>query len=98
MASAAHPDATGEIVVAEPSRERAQPGVDRGALEAIADVSGGALVELGDFASLPQRLADTSVETKMTYEDDLWDTWPVLVLLVGLFCVDVGIRRLSGSS
>ena len=98
VGSAAHPDATGEIVVAEPSRERAQPGVDRGALEAIADVSGGALVELGDFASLPQRLADTSVETKMTYEDDLWDTWPVLVLLVGLFCVDVGIRRLSGSS
>jgi hypothetical protein len=95
---AEQPTLVGEVTVAEPGRERAQPSVDRDALEAIADVSGGTLVEIGDFASLPQRLAATSVETRATFEDDLWDTWPVLVLLVGLFCVDVGIRRLSGSS
>jgi len=95
---AAHRGVSGELVVAEPSRERAQPGVDRESLEAIADLSGGAVVEIGDFASLPQRLAAKSVETRETFEDDLWDTWPVLLLLVGLFCVDVGIRRLSGSS
>lgn len=89
---------SGELVVAEPSRERAQAGVDRESLEAIADLSGGAVVEIGDFASLPRRLAAKSVETRETFEDDLWDTWPVLLLLVGLFCVDVGIRRLSGSS
>jgi len=98
VALAAAPQVTGEVIVVQPVREHAQPGVDRETLEALADVSGGSVVELGDFASLPHRLAASAVETRATFEDDLWDTWPVLVLLVGLFCADVGIRRLSGSS
>ena len=88
----------GEVVVAEPTRERARPGVDRDSLQTLADVSGGALVEIGDFPSLPDRLTATSVETRASVEDDVWDTWPVLLLLIGFFCVDVGVRRLSGAS
>jgi hypothetical protein len=88
----------GEVLVAEPTRERAQPGVDRDALQTLAEVSGGALLEIDAFSSLPYRLIAKSVETRASLEDDVWDTWPVLLLLVGFFCVDVGIRRLSGSS
>jgi hypothetical protein len=89
---------TGELTVSEPTRERAQASVDRDALQALADLSGGAVVEPGEFSTLPYRLAADAVETRASLSDDLWDTWPVLVLLVGLFCLDVGIRRLSGSS
>ena len=87
-----------ECLVAEPSRERAQAGVDREALRSLADISGGAVIELTDFSTIPYRLTTTAVETRATLEDDVWDTWPVLLLLVSLYCVDVGIRRLSGSS
>lgn len=88
----------GELIVAEPTRERTQTSVDRDALQTLADLSGGAIIEPGEFSSLPYRLAAQAVETRASLTDDLWDTWPVLVLLVGLFCLDVGIRRLSGSS
>ena len=61
-------------------------------------MSGGAVVEIGDFSTIPYRLESSSVEATLAHEDEVWDTWPVLVLLVGLYCVDIAIRRFSGSS
>ena len=87
-----------ECVVSEPSRERAQAGVDRDALRSLADLSGGAVIEIADFSTIPYKLTQTAVEARTSLEDEIWDTWPVLLLLVGLYCLDVGIRRLSGSS
>lgn len=87
-----------ECVVSEPSRERAQAGVDREALRSLADLSGGAVIEVADFSTIPYKLTTTAVEARTSLEDEIWDTWPVLLLLVGLYCLDVGIRRLSGSS
>jgi len=87
-----------ECVVSEPSRERAQAGVDREALRSLADLSGGAVIEVADFSTIPYRLTNTAVEARTSLEDEIWDTWPVLLLLVGLYCLDVGIRRLTGSS
>ncbi len=87
-----------QLLVAEPTRERAQPGVDRELLRSLADLSGGAVVEAGEVATIPERLTDRSVETRRQVDDDIWDTWPVLGLLVGLYCVDIAIRRLSGLS
>jgi len=89
---------TAECVVSEPSRERAQAGVDREALRSLADLSGGAVIEVADFSTIPYKLTKTAVEARTSLEDEIWDTWPVLLLLVGLYCLDVGIRRLSGSS
>ena len=87
-----------DLIVAEPTRERAQPGVDRELLRSLADLSGGAVVEPGNIATITERLADRTVETRRQIDDDIWDTWPVLGLLVGLYCVDIAIRRLSGLS
>lgn len=87
-----------DLVVAASSRELARTAVDRGSLRALADLTGGAVVEPAAFSTLPYRLAATAVQTSRTLEDDVWDTWPVLVLLVGLYCIDIGIRRLSGSA
>jgi len=88
----------GEVLVAEPARERSRPAVDREGLESLADLSGGAVVEVGEVSSLPYRIVREPVERGLVLEDEVWDTWPVLVLLVGLYCFDIGIRRLSGSS
>jgi hypothetical protein len=88
----------GEVVVAAPTRERARPAVDRDALEALADLSGGAVVEVAQIDSIPYRLTTEPVEKGVVLEDEVWDTWPVLALLVGLYCLDIGVRRLSGSS
>jgi hypothetical protein len=87
-----------ECVVSEPSRERGQASVDREALRSLADLSGGAMIEIADFSTIPYKLTKTAVEARTSLEDEIWDTWPVLLLLVGLYCLDVGIRRLSGSS
>lgn len=89
---------SGEVVVAAPIRERARPGVDREGLESLADLSGGAVVEVGDIGSIPYRITQEPIEKGVVLEDEVWDTWPVLALLVGLYCLDIGIRRLSGSS
>lgn len=86
---------TAEVVVAEPTREQSRPGVDRDRLESLADLSGGAVVEVGDVATIPYRITREPVEKGVVLEDEVWDTWPVLVLLVGLYCLDIGIRRLS---
>jgi len=87
-----------ECLVSVPTRERSQAGVDRDTLHALADLSGGTMIEVADFGAIAQHLRATAVESRTTLEDDVWDTWPVLLLLVGLTCLDVGIRRLSGSS
>ena len=78
--------------------ERAHPGVDRELLRTLADLTAGAVIEAGDAATLPGRLAGGTVETRRQVDDDIWDTWPVLALLVGLYCADIAIRRLSGLS
>jgi hypothetical protein len=87
-----------ECVVSEPSRERAQAGVDREALRSLADLSGGEVIEMAEFSKIPSKLKKTVVEARTSLEDEIWDTWPVLLLLLSLYCLDVGIRRLSGSS
>ena len=87
-----------DLVVAEPTRERADPAVDRETLRALADLTGGAVVEAGEMATIPERLSARVVETRRRVDDDVWDTWPVLALLVGLYCTDIAVRRLSGLS
>ena len=87
-----------DLVVTTSSRELARTAVDRGALRGLADLTGGVVLEPEAFSTLPYRLAEATIEASRTLEDDVWDTWPVLVLLVGLYCIDIGIRRLSGSA
>ncbi|MDA1039489.1 MAG: hypothetical protein O3A37_04265 [Planctomycetota bacterium] len=97
-ASSAAGQLAADLMVAASSRELARTAVDRGALRTLADLTGGAVLEPDAFSTLPYRLTEATVETNRTLEDDVWDTWPVLVLLVGMYCVDIGIRRLSGSA
>jgi hypothetical protein len=78
--------------------ELRHPNVNRPTLELLANTSGGRLVELPDLATIPERLKGDSRFTELHREATIWDNWLTLVLLVGLYSVDVGLRRLMGLS
>ena len=78
--------------------ELRQPNLNRPLLEQIATASGGALVELTELPTIENRLMGESKSQKLHREASLWDNWLTLVLLVTLYTIDVGIRRLMGLS
>ncbi len=78
--------------------ELRQPNVNRAALELLAHNSGGKLVELPDLASVADRLQGESKYTELHREASLWDNGLTLAVLIALYCVDVGLRRLMGLS
>jgi hypothetical protein len=93
--------ATGSAVnaavrVAQSGLELRRPGVDRDTLGNMAQVSGGGLLELDAIDQLPKRLKGEPVTLQRTHEEELWDNWMTLVLLVMLYCTDVFVRRMSG--
>ena len=80
------------------AEELRQPNVNRVALEQVAAASGGMMVELPELASIEDKLKGESKYTERHREASLWDNWLVLVLLIFLYTLDVGLRRLSGLS
>jgi len=82
--------------VVESGRERCRPTVDRDTLGELADLSGGDMIELHELASLDERLEGETVTLHRPREAEVWDNWLVLLLLIGLYCTDVGIRRVLG--
>ncbi len=84
------------VEVADSGRELSEPEVNRELLGTLAQISGGAMLELPQLAELPARLAGEVTHLDRPYEQDLWDNWFLLVVLAGLYCTDVGIRRLYG--
>ena len=78
--------------------ELRQPNLNRPLLEQIATTSTGALVELTELPTIEKRLEGESKSTPLHREASLWDNWMTLALLVTLYTIDVGIRRLMGLS
>ncbi len=87
---------SGTLSVATPGREWSDPSVDRDTLGTLADLSGGALLELDQLATLPTLLRGEPTQDRQVRDEDVWDTWLTLVLLVGLYCTDVAVRRVIG--
>jgi hypothetical protein len=84
--------------VTSAAEELRQPNVNRAVLEQMAATSNGAVVELPDLASVEDRLAGESKFTELRREASLWDNWMTLTLLIVLYTLDVGLRRLLGLS
>ncbi len=85
------------VRIAGSGRELRRPIVDRDTLGAIGDATGGGLIELDQLATLADRIEGEVTRDTRTIERAVWDHWLTLVLIVGLYCVDVGIRRMTGS-
>ena len=77
-------------------QELLRPTVDRDALDMLADASGGAMIELDQIERLPTLVKGTPTMVARVLEEEIWDNWLMLVLLVGIYCIDVGVRRLQG--
>jgi hypothetical protein len=78
--------------------ELRQPNVNRPALEQWATASGGQMVELPDLASIAENLQGESKFAEFHREVSLWDNWLILAILIFLYSLDVGLRRLVGLS
>jgi hypothetical protein len=96
-----------EVRVLTAVEELRHPNVDRVGLQRLGDISGGQLVELTDIATIPEikgpdgkalLKGQTSISAPVKHEKDIWDNWLVLSVLVLLYCLDVGFRRLAGLS
>jgi hypothetical protein len=74
------------------------PNINRPALALLANTSVGRLVELPDLAAIPDQLKGDTRLIELHREATLWDNWLMLAVLVVLYSVDVGLRRLTGLS
>jgi hypothetical protein len=88
-------------VLAAPEEMR-YPNVNRTALKSLADTTGGEMVELTDPDWAQRIVAQLKGEPKVTKrppsEATVWDNWMVLAVLVVVYAMDVGMRRLGGLS
>jgi hypothetical protein len=84
--------------VAVAPEELRQPNINRPALEQLATSSGGQLVELPGLEMLAELLQGESNYSELHREADLWDNWMTLTILIVLYSLDVGLRRLLGLS
>jgi hypothetical protein len=78
--------------------EMRHPNLNRTALESVSNSSGGQVVELTDLASIPEKLKGEVRTSHLYREGSIWDNWLTLMLLVVVYSVDVGLRRLVGLS
>ena len=82
--------------VADVSEELRHPNINHAALEMIADASGGQMVELIDLGAITDQLSGESRASQLYLEAAMWDNWLVLVVLIVVYCTDVGLRRMAG--
>ena len=78
--------------------EMRHPNLNRVALESISNSSGGQVVDLTDLASVPEKLKGEVRTSHLYREASIWDNWLTMLLLVVVYSVDVGLRRLVGLS
>ena len=62
----------------------------------VSGASGGELIEIEQLDELPQRLKGETATIERHHEATIWDNWLTMLLLIGFYCTDVGIRRLMG--
>jgi hypothetical protein len=89
-------NAQAEFAVVAGVEEFQHPEVNREALEAASRASGGRLLELDELIQLPELLSAESTVRRLRQQQDLWDRWYILLLVAGLYLLDVGIRRWTG--
>ncbi|HKI30467.1 MAG TPA: hypothetical protein VKA46_01150 [Gemmataceae bacterium] len=95
--AAAEPVEARVRVLVSPEELR-HPNVNRPALDLLASTSGGQMVELPDLASIADKLKGETKYAERHREATLWDNWLMLAVLMFVYSLDVGLRRLAGLS
>jgi len=89
-------EATIRVLVAP--EEYRHPNLNRPTLELLASATGGKMIKLDDFGSIPEKLAGEAELKQLHHEATIWDNWLTLSVLVLVYSFDVGIRRMMGLS
>ncbi len=76
--------------------EMRYPNVDRASLQRLAIAAGGEMLELPELGTLSEKLKGEPRFSEVPRETTLWDNWLMLGLLIFLYSIDVGLRRLMG--
>ncbi len=78
------------------AEENRHPSVNRPALQMLAHAAGGQMVELSKLDTLAGQFKGQPRTVHVLRDASLWDNWLMLVLLAGIYSLDVGLRRLGG--
>lgn len=92
------PVLSGEVRVTPALLELRHAQVQRPILRALAEATGGRMLELPQLGTIGDQFHGVPKLTRVQREASLWDNWLVLLLLAVLYSLDVGIRRLRGLS
>ena len=84
------------VQVSGSGRELRKPVVDREMLATLADATKGRMLELDELPQLTTLVKGEALKITQSHESEIWDNWLTLVLLVVLYSIDVGVRRLLG--
>ena len=85
-----------DFLVTPSSLEHRNLRVNQAELEAVASTSGGRTVPLTELDGLADELAGEATRLRVHHEASIWDNWLTVVLVVALYGLDVGLRRLTG--
>ncbi|MDA0833522.1 MAG: hypothetical protein O2955_15055 [Planctomycetota bacterium] len=78
--------------------ELRDPNVNRPFLDNLAQATGGKLLKMNELHDMPELLTGKPQLVEIHREATIWDNWLTLLLLVIVYSIDVGIRRLMGLS
>ena len=87
-------EATMQVLTAP--EEYRHPNVNRPTLELFASATGGAVLKLSELNSIADKIEGKTELTSLHREATLWDNWLTLGLLITVYSLDVGIRRVMG--
>jgi hypothetical protein len=76
--------------------EYRHPNLNRPSLELLASATGGEVLKLSDLDSIADKLEGSTELQDLHREATLWDNWLILAILILVYSVDVGIRRVMG--
>ncbi len=82
-----------EFAVKAAPLEQLEPAMQEDLLRRMAEVSGGRYVPVSELSELPEALAGEQRTITVRRQSELWDLWPVLVLVVLLLAIEWFVRR-----
>jgi hypothetical protein len=85
-----------DVLVASSGRELLRPGVDRNFMINLADLTGGAMLEIDQLPKLASLLPRPNAEKIQAREAQVWDHWLTLLLIVGCYGIDLSVRKGAG--
>ncbi|MDP6503359.1 MAG: hypothetical protein QF886_07070 [Planctomycetota bacterium] len=87
-----------ELTVTAPQLELNNPALNRDLLQKLAQATGGKYYEIDQLAQLPKDIKAEEKKTTIRNEEELWDTWLIVLLFASLATVEWVVRKWNNLS